>query len=393
MVYNMQTGFCRAERIMMQRKNTQDTQSRPRKQDAQKTSDTRTPQDLFADNTDSVEESNGFRLWDEILKAIVAAMPEQLFPLFKEIYGKEYPKGTSIVVLGTEMSSAWEGRDIPPSSTLMDIALLVANRDYYHLECQMKNSREMVVRMFAYDVRYAVTHTKMQDRVTGEITLYFPRSLVIYPDKNSALPDHLRCRLVFQDGSEHIYQIPAVRVQTYSMQEIREKRLTVFLPYVLLRLKPKVRALTEKRAGMTEKMLEKELTSLTREVILILKEELEQGTIGEWEYGNYTALFRKAARRVLAKHPNLYREVERMTEPLIRLPSQIYKDTLKQHAAEMSDLERQNTNLERQNTDLERQNTDLERQNKENRAEIARLQALVDELSTGSAAQTPNLIR
>lgn len=75
-----------------------------------------------------------------------------------------------------------------------------------------------------------------------------------------------------------------------------------------------------------------------------------------------------------------------MTEPLIRLPSQIYKDTLKQHAAEMSDLERQNTNLERQNTDLERQN-------KENRAEIARLQALVDELSTGSAAQTPNLIR
>lgn len=82
---------------------------------------------------------------------------------------------------------------------------------------------------------------------------------------------------------------------------------------------------------------------------------------------------------MLAKHPNLYREVERMTEPLIRLPSQIYKDTLKQHAAEMSDLERQNT--------------DLERQNKENRAEIARLQALVDELSTGSAAQTPNLIR
>ena len=85
MVYNMQTGFCRAERIMMQRKNTQDTQSRPRKQDAQKTSGTQTPLDLFADNTDSVEESDGFRLWDEILKAIVAAMPEQLFPLFKEI--------------------------------------------------------------------------------------------------------------------------------------------------------------------------------------------------------------------------------------------------------------------------------------------------------------------
>ena len=42
---------------------------------------------------------NGTRLWDEILKAIVDAMPEQLFPLFKEVYGKEYPKGTGT---GTE---------------------------------------------------------------------------------------------------------------------------------------------------------------------------------------------------------------------------------------------------------------------------------------------------
>ena len=34
-------------------------------------------------------------LWDEILKAIVDAMPEQLFPLFKELYGKE-PKVSAI---------------------------------------------------------------------------------------------------------------------------------------------------------------------------------------------------------------------------------------------------------------------------------------------------------
>lgn len=47
----------------------------------------------------------GNKLWDEILKAIVNSMPEQLFPLFKEVYGKEYPEGTSIVLLNTETSA------------------------------------------------------------------------------------------------------------------------------------------------------------------------------------------------------------------------------------------------------------------------------------------------
>lgn len=37
---------------------------------------------------------DGTKLWDEILKAIVSAMPSQLFPLFKEVYGRDYPKDT-----------------------------------------------------------------------------------------------------------------------------------------------------------------------------------------------------------------------------------------------------------------------------------------------------------
>ena len=92
----------------------------------------------------------------------------------------------------------------PPDSTLMDIALLVAGTDYYHLECQMKNNKEMVIRMFAYDVRFAITHSKTVDEDIEEIMLYFPRSVVIYPEKNDAVPDHLQCRIIFQDNSEHI---------------------------------------------------------------------------------------------------------------------------------------------------------------------------------------------
>ncbi len=206
------------------------------------------------------EKLNNTKLWGEILKAIVDAMPEQLFPLFKEVYGKDYPKGTPITLLATEYSTYQEQPDAPPGSRLTDVTLLVNGTDYYHLECQMHNEQEMVIRMIAYDLHVAMQHTTSEDKETGGMVMHFPRSTVIYPEKNHRLPESLRCRIIFQDGSEHIYQIPTVRIQSYSLQEIREKHLTIFIPYVLLRFRPKLNPKTK------HPLTKKELTDLVGEV-------------------------------------------------------------------------------------------------------------------------------
>ena len=233
---------------------------------------------------------NGTRLWDEILKAIVDAMPEQLFPLFKEVFGKEYPKGTPIILLATESSTYQENPDAPPSSRLSDIALLVNGTDYYHLECQMHNDQDMVIRMVAYDLHFAMQHTTETGPENKEVVMRFPHSAVIYPEKNRKIPESLRCRIIFQDGSEHIYQIPTVRIQSYSLEEIHEKHLNLFIPYVLLRLRPRLR--------------KKIKNPLTRK-----------------EYDDYVNLFRRAAEKVFERHDHFRKEVDRMTKPVIELPS------------------------------------------------------------------------
>lgn len=245
------------------------------------------------------------------------AIPEQLFPLFKEVYGKDYPKGTPITLLATEYSTYREQPDAPPNSRLTDITLLVNGTDYYHLECQMRNEKEMVIRMAAYDLHVAMRHTTSEDKKTGEVVMRFPRSTVIYPSKNRRLPEFLRCRIIFQDGSEHIYQIPTVRIQSYSLHEIHEKHLTIFIPYVLLRLRPK---LDSKRKHPLTK---KELTDFVAEAILVLKDERRDGYLTEREFDDYINLFRSAAERIFKdeKHSVFRREVDRMTKPLIELPS------------------------------------------------------------------------
>lgn len=299
---------------------------------------------------------DGRKLWDEILKAIVYTMPEQLFPLFKEVYGKDYPKGTDVTFLDKESTTFWEGGEKPPGSTFMDIDLLIAGTDYYHVECQMKNDKEMVIRMFVYDVHFAVTHTKTVDTNTGEIKLYFPQSVVIYPEQNKAIPNYLQCHVYFQDNSEHIYKIPAVKVQTYSLEEIREKHLILFLPYTMLKFRPRLR-----RGKM---VTEKELTEHLEEVILILKEETSAGNLTELQYHDYVKLIRHAADRVFANHKELWREVDKMTKPLIKLPSMEY----------MEMQEKLKAKEENYKAKEEKYKAELA----ERDAEIQRLQAIID---------------
>lgn len=49
---------------------------------------TQTP---IAESAQTTYNITGKNLWDEILKAVFFTRPQQLFHLFKEVYGKEYP--------------------------------------------------------------------------------------------------------------------------------------------------------------------------------------------------------------------------------------------------------------------------------------------------------------
>lgn len=257
---------------------------------------------------------SGDKLWDEILKAVVYVMPKQLFPLIKEVYGKEYPSDATIRPLSTEHSTYLDKPSKNPSSNLMDISLLIAGTDYYHIECQMENDKLMVIRMISYDLHYAIEHCLSKDGTTDEIVIRFPHSAILYPDQNNSLPNCLRCRVISQDDSEHVYQVPTVRIQSYSLEEIHEKHLNLFIPYLLLRLKPRL-------ASKTNPLAKKELTVFLNEIILILQEDLTTGYLTRQECDDYLSLLTQASKRIFYSHPDYHEEVLHMTKPLIYLPS------------------------------------------------------------------------
>ena len=65
------------------------------------------------------------------------------------------------------------------------------------------------------------------------------------------------------------------------------------------------------------------MTDLVGETILVLKDELRDGYLTEREFDDYINLFRTASDRIFkdVKHSAFRKEVDRMTKPLVELPS------------------------------------------------------------------------
>ena len=94
------------------------------------------------------------------------------------------------------------------------------------------------------------------------------------------------------------------------MEEIRRKHLILFLPYVLLRLRPQL----ESRNGIKKE----ELTSLVNSVIVILNEEVQLGNITELQQKDILELFTRASKKIFTHYPEYRREVSSMTELKIK---------------------------------------------------------------------------
>lgn len=308
----------------------------------------------------------GEKLWDEIAKSIADHMPNQLLPLFKEAFGKDYPKGTSIQLLQTEYPIPDKKTNQKLTSVYSDITLLVNSSDLYHLECQMENDRAMVVRMIEYDFHLALRHGVHME-APNVFTLYFPHSTILYPDANDNIPEHLICRVIFPDGSIHKYQVPTMRIQSYSLADIREKHLTMFLPFKLLSFRPRLKS-------ATNPIQENELTEYINELIVILDEEYQSGNITNHEYKDYLGLINLAAERVFHEQEHFKEEVLNMTKSVLVLPSDLYKEAERAKQLEQ-ELASRDTELASKEAELADRNAELAN----SKALIAALQAQLAE--------------
>ena len=116
--------------------------------------------------------------------------------------------------------------------------------------------------------------------------------------------------------------------------------------------------------------------------MIILKDEVEQGYLTEQEYDDYVNLFRRAAEKIFEKHADFYEEVDRMTKPLIELPSVLQKRLIADNEmllANNKTLIADNKTLAADNETLTADRDALAVELADKNAELARMRSLLEQ--------------
>ena len=239
--------------------------------------------------------------FDDTFRTECVRMTEWIIPLINEAYGTTYDEHAKIILRENEqlLLSAVDADNlnqngIPKKITDANIEI----DDYvYHMECQTDEDGTILIRLVEYDL-YIAANTAVYDEDTDKIIVQIPRSVVIYlrRDKRKA-----PMTVVYQYGEQQMeVSIPTISVQSYSLDEIFEKKLYFLIPYYFMRYEDTF----NRGIGLEDEQIRADVERLLQRLIGLRQE----GEITEVQVSDLVELTQTVLKQITRKLDNEKRE-------------------------------------------------------------------------------------
>ena len=173
-------------------------------------------------------------IFDDVFRTMIEKMPYLAVPLINEVFHTSYPHDVPIVQLRNEHQQ--ENGEI-----ITDSCLKIGGK-LYHIECQSLDDTPMAIRMIEYDFSIAVENAQKQGR---RYRMDFPKSCVLYLRSGNNTPDFLEVEMALANGNIVLYQIPTIKLETYTKDGIFEKNLLMLLPFYIMRYEKDIHEMSE----------------------------------------------------------------------------------------------------------------------------------------------------
>ena len=270
-----------------------------------------------------------YHIWDEMIKRSLQLHPELILSVIEEKFDKVYAKGVSIEYLTAEYaldSVKEDGRKVF-RAIYTDIVLKVASKDIYHLECQISPNKEMKVRMYEYDNQIAVVHRERFMEQIKDEELVLPYSVILYLTHTKNTPDEEKLQVKLPNGDVWKYEIPVLKVQEYSLEEIKSKKLYFLIPLTVIRYYSKT---TKKK----REKVECSLTHFLNKCIIIVKEAVKNGHITEKTGTDILDFLGKGCYYLFAQDIEALEEVKKVIGPAFRFEREIWEEEITEEVTE-----------------------------------------------------------
>jgi uncharacterized protein YaaQ len=171
------------------------------------------------------------KTYDNIFKTLSEKNPKLLIPVINAIFSTKYDTTENLDLLSGEHHLLTNADLQDVTEIITDSCIRIKNK-LYHIECQSNPDGSMIIRMVEYDFYIALENAKpIEDLYEME----FPQSAVLYLRHNSNTPDSMKMRIKFPNGENVMYEVPVIKTQEFSVDDILNKQLFFFVPYYILK--------------------------------------------------------------------------------------------------------------------------------------------------------------
>ena len=271
-------------------------------------------------------------IYDGAFRTILNDCRKLIIPVINEIFSETYTGKEEIRFFPNE--HFLDQQDEADRERITDTNFTVFGKipKKYHVECESSlPDGRITIRLFEYDAQIALDEGKVTEET---LTVTFPNTAVLYLRTYQKTPDKMKYVIVTPGGTVQ-YDVPIMKVQAYSLDDIFEKRLLMLIPFYIF---------SHEKGFPEYNSNEQKLAELKAEYQEILKrlDELEQqGVIGAFDKRTIIELSNDVIKEIAQKYVNVQKGVgDIMGGALIetsarRLKNEAENETKKQTALKL----------------------------------------------------------
>ncbi len=210
--------------------------------------------------------------YDDVYRTMLNDCSSLILPVINEIFGEHYTGEEKIIFGINEHFLNQQGGEEEKRVTDTAFDVVGKQRKKYHLECQSTEDNTMLIRMFEYESQIALDEGAVKG---STLTVTFPHSGVLYLRHSKNTPDEMTIRIV-TSGGEVSYKIRVFKTQTYSIEEIFEKKLLFLIPFYIFTHETRFKVYNENEQSLEK--LKNEYEDIKRR----LEDRMNAGEISEF---------------------------------------------------------------------------------------------------------------
>ncbi|MEZ3446440.1 MAG: hypothetical protein K1W30_15160 [Lachnospiraceae bacterium] len=258
-------------------------------------------------------------IYDGTFRTILNDCRKLIIPIINEIFGEAYTGDEEIRFSPNEHFLDQQDEADKERITDTNFTVYGETPKKYHVECESSlPDGRITIRLFEYDAQIALDEGEVTEET---LTVTFPNTAVLYLRTYKKTPDKMKYVIITPGGSVQ-YDILIMKVQTYSLDDIFEKRLLMLIPFYIFshenrfpeynsneqkleNLKAKYQVIMERLDGLEQQGVigafdKRTIIELSGDVIKEIAQKYEnvQKGIGDMMRG---ALIETEARRILNK--------------------------------------------------------------------------------------------